>query len=63
MYDRLNQREITNPHLLTTNAKKVQAGKPVRNLSDEDMESIHLYCERLEIVDKIVTNVFNHFKV
>ena len=63
MYDRLNQRDITNPHLLTMNALKVLAGKPVRNLSDDDVECIHLYCERLEIVDKIVKNVFNHFKV
>ena len=63
MYDRLNQREITNPHLLTKNAAKVLSGKPVRYLSDDDVECIHLYCERIPIVDKICKNVFQHFNV
>ncbi len=63
MYDRLNQREITNPHLLTKNAVKVLNGKPVRHLSDADVECIHEYCERLAIVDKICTHVFEHFNI
>ena len=63
MYDRLNQREITNPYLLTPKAIKILQGKTVTNISPDDWESFHQYCERLAIVDSIVNNVFNHFKL
>lgn len=63
MYDRLHQREITNPHLLTPKALKIIQGKIVNHISDADIESIHQYWDRLEIVDKIVNNVWEHFKL
>ena len=63
MYDRINQREITNPHLLTKTALKVIRGKPVLRITDEDYESIMQYYERQTIVDKICKDVFTHFNI
>lgn len=63
MYDRYHQRDITNPHLITPKALQVLRGKKADNLSPHDIESIHQYWERMEIVDKIVNNVFEHFKL
>lgn len=63
MYDRYHQRDIINPHLITPKALQVLRGKKADKLSPHDIESIHQYWERMEIVDKIVNNVFNHFNL
>lgn len=62
MYDRLNQREITNPHLISPPVLQYLQGKRP-TLTEDHVQEIHDYFDRLRIVDKICENVFNHFKI
>ena len=48
--------------MLTGNALKILQGELTNNLTDDDWETYLQYCERVEIVNKIVSDIADQFK-